>query len=184
MNPTDPFPRHTTFEDRDIPNYYYGIRLKEKLQITFSICRFLWITIFFRLQPKANFNLSLILFGLHWAHLAASIKTPDPCTVFYRIDEIHSSIWRQYWTKLAVSSHFLRHFYEETRCSLQISGIWKPLDKISGVTDRTLYHSSLLKTFVYLTCSFLCNFALLRIMGIKRISWAFDDSTSVFIGSQ
>ena len=142
------------------------------------------IDFFFRLQPKANFNLSLILFGLHWVYLAASIKTPDPCTVFYRIDEIHSSIWRRYWTKLAVSSHFLRHFYEETRCSLQISSIWKPLDKISGVTNRTLYHSSLLKTFVYLTCSFLCNFALLRIMGIKRISWAFDDSTSVFIGSQ
>ena len=78
----------------------------------------------------------------------------DPCTVFYHIDEIYSFIWRWYWTKFAVSSHFLRHFYEETRCARQISGIWKTLDKRSGVTDRTLYHSSLLKTFVYLTCFF------------------------------
>ena len=56
MNPTDPFPRHATFKDRDIPNYYYGIRLKEKLQITFSICRSLWLSIFFSFAAKSQFQ--------------------------------------------------------------------------------------------------------------------------------
>ena len=95
----------------------------------------------------------------------------DPRTVFYRIHEIHSFIWRWYWKKLAISSHFLRHFYEKTRYALQISGIWKTLDKRSGVTDTTLYHSSLLKTFVYLTCSFwvILHYWELWIIIIKRI---------------
>ena len=88
----------------------------------------------------------------------------DPRTVFYRIHEIHSFIWRWYWKKLAISSHFSTPFLRKNAlCPADFRHLKNSRQKIWSYRHNFV-SQFLTKNLCILDLFFLGNFALLRIM--------------------